>query len=69
VIENIILFPKIKGERRSGYGNEFELMTTANSPMKLLTVIPLLQNADGGRIWDIITRMNQHLHWYLHLTE
>jgi hypothetical protein len=50
------------------YGKEFELMTTANSPIKL-TVIPLLQNADDGRIWDIITRMNQHLHWYLHLIE
>jgi hypothetical protein len=49
------------------YGNEFELMTTASSPMKLLAAILLLQNADEGRIWDIITRLNQHLHWYLHL--
>jgi hypothetical protein len=71
VIENIILFPTIREKFalifQMKYGNEFELVTTARSPMKLLAVIPLLQNADEGRIWDTITRVNQHLHWYLHL--
>jgi hypothetical protein len=71
VIENIILFPKIREKFalifQIKYGNEFELMTTATSPMQLLAIIPLLQNADEGRLGDIITRVNQHLHWYLHL--